>query len=273
VSPALERLFVTAARLCAVAVVAIAPLVCVVVFVAAIAAIIVLMRPGVVFPWDGFTALIAATLALGLVGATLGTALGVGAALYAVEIATAGNRQLIKALVGALHAVPAVGYGVVAAGVLLVTPLLPNPTVTFAIASTVITVMIASVVFVQMRRALSALPDELREASTAAGADPVATALRAMLPALQRSIAGIWWASFALALGEATALQMIFSAASAKAAGAGPVAGTLASMLLQVGASAQGDALRSAPAALVLFVMAIASVLLGRRAVGHVPWP
>ncbi|MBV8082435.1 MAG: hypothetical protein JO347_04415 [Candidatus Eremiobacteraeota bacterium] len=272
-SPALERFFVTAARLCAVAVVAIAPLVGLVVFAAAVASLV----RHVEFSWDASAGLIAATLALGLVGATLGTALGVGAALYAVEIATPANRQLIKALVGALHAVPAVGYGVAAAGLLLVTPLLPNPAVTFSIAATVVTVMIASVVFVQMRRSLSALPDQLREAATAAGADAVATALRAMLPALQRSIAGIWWASFALALGEATALQMIFGAASAKSALSNGVAisGTLASMLLQVGASARGvdEALRFAPAALLLFAMTIASVFLGRRAVGHVPWP
>jgi len=257
---------------CAVAVVAIAPLVFLVLLASATAA----LARGIHFAWDTFSMLAAATVALGLVGATLGTALGVGAALYVVEIAAPSTRQTIKALVGALHAVPAVGYGIVAAGVILLTPLLPNPLVTFAIAAIVLSIMIASVVFVQMRRALRALPDHLREVAGAAGADPVNVAVRAVLPAAQRSIAGIWWSAFALALGEATALAMVFSAAQAKSVAASAVVlpGTLASILLQVGAMGRStESLGLAPAALVLFAMTIASVILGRRAVGHVPWP
>jgi len=241
-------------------------------FVATVAAI----GRGMHFAWDYLSILAAATIALGLVGATLGTALGVGAALFAIEIAGPAMRQTIKALVGALHAVPAVGYGVVAAGVILLTPLIPNPLVSFAIAAIVLTVMIASVVFVQMRRALGAVPDELREVAGAAGADPVNTAVRAVLPALQRSIAGIWWSAFALALGEATALSMVFSASQAKSVVANAVVlpGTLASTLLQAGAASKGmETLGLAPAAMLLFVMAIVSVILGRRAAGHVPWP
>ena len=60
----------------------------------------------------------------------------------------------------------------------------------------------------------------------------------------------------------------------AAAVGMPPVSGTLASTLLQVGASERGAALLgTAPVALLLVAMAIAAVLLGRRAVGHVQWP
>lgn len=271
-SLAAERLLVAAARLCALVVVAIQPLVIIVLVIATVGA---LLR-GVSISAEGFIWLTVATVALGLIGATIGSALGVGGALYAEEIASPAPRQIIKALVGGLHALPAVGFGVAAAGVLLVTPMLPNTAVTFAIASIVITTMIASIVFVQTRRALSALPPQLRVVAAAAGADPVNAAVRAVLPALQRNIAGIWWSAFALALGEATAMQIIFGAAAAKAEAAGmaPVAGTLASTLLQVGASERGSAMvGAAPVALLLVAMAIAAVLLGRRAVGHVPWP
>ncbi|HEV2908005.1 MAG TPA: hypothetical protein VGX02_01940 [Candidatus Eremiobacteraceae bacterium] len=271
-SLAAERFLVAAARLCAVLVVAIQPLVIIILVVATVGALI----HGVTISSSGFIWLTTATVGLALVGATLGAALGVGGALYAEEIAPAAARQIIKGLVGGLHALPAVGFGVAAAGVLLVTPVVPNTAVTFAIASIVITAMIASIVFVQTRRALSALPLELREVAAAAGADPVNAAVRAVLPALQRNVAGIWWSALALALGEATALQIIFSAASMKAQAVGmpPVAGTLASTLLQVGASERGAALLgTAPVALLLVAMAIAAVLLGRRAVGHVQWP
>jgi phosphate transport system permease protein len=272
VSPGVDRLFIAAARVCAAAVVAIAPLVLIALAAATVAALV----KGVAKPADTAFWLLLSSVSFGLIGATIGTALGVGAALYAVEIASPGLRQTIKALVGALHAVPAVGYGVVAAGALLVTPLLPNLAVTIAIASMVIALMVASVVFVQTRRELSGLPAELRVAAAAAGADPVNTATRAVLPALQRKIAGIWWSSLALALGEATALQIVFAAASIKAEAFGmPVlAGTLASTLLQFGASTRSLALLgTAPLALLLLAMTIAAVLLGRRAVGHVPWP
>jgi len=272
VSPGVERLFIAAARVSAAAVVAVAPLV----LIALVAATVAALVRGVSMPPDAAFWLLLSSVAFGLIGATMGTALGVGAALYAVEIASPGLRQTIKALVGALHAVPAVGYGVVAAGALLVTPLLPNLAVTIAIVSMVITVMVASVVFVQTRRELSALPQELRVVAAAAGADPVNAATRAVLPALQRKIAGIWWSSLALALGEATALQIVFAAAAVKAEAFGMPAlpGTLASTVLQVGASTRSFALLGiAPVALLLLAMAIAAMVLGRRAVGHVPWP
>ncbi|HME80517.1 MAG TPA: hypothetical protein VKF82_00420 [Candidatus Eremiobacteraceae bacterium] len=271
-SPGVERLLIAAARVCAAAVVSIAPLV----LIALVAATLAALFKRVSMPADAAFWLLLSSVGFGLVGATMGTALGVGAALYAVEIASPGLRQTIKALVGALHAVPAVGFGVVAAGALLVTPLLPNVGVTIAIASMVIIVMVASVVFVQTRRALSGLPDDLRVVAAAAGADPVSAATQAVLPALQRNIAGIWWSSFALALGEATALQIVFSAAAVKAEAFGMafLPGTLASALLQVGASTRSDALLGmAPAALLLLAMTISAVVLGRRAVGHVPWP
>jgi phosphate transport system permease protein len=272
VSPAAERLFVAAARLCAVIVVAVQPLVVVILVVASAVALAhraLSFSPSLVW-------LIAATLGLGLIGATLGSALGVGAALYAVEIASPGARQTIKALVGALHAVPAVGFGVAAAGILVITPMVPNVAVTFAIASVVIVTMIASVVFVQSRRALSDLPVEVREVAAAAGADAVNTTVRAVLPALERKIAGIWWSAFALALGEATALQIIFGAAAVKAQAFGlpSMPGTLATTLLQVGSQARGAAVSAlAPLALLLLLMALTAVLLGRRAVGQVTWP
>lgn len=266
-SPAAERAFVAAARLCAAIVVAIAPIVAIILVVATV---IALFRGEIAITPDLLLALVGTTLASGAIGATAGTAIGVGAALFAVEIASPGVRQVIKALVGGLHAVPAVGFGLAAAGALLFAAQPPGRVWTFLVAVLVLTIMIASVVFVQMRRELAHIPSGVREAASAVGADTVQVALRAVLPAIRRKIAGIWWASFALALGEATALSMIFAAADAR----GADIGTLASTILRIGAGDRGPVIIAlAPAALVLLVAAVASTLLGRRATGDVPWP
>lgn len=224
-----------------------------------------------------FGLLTATTVVLGFVSATLGSILGVGAALFTIEVAGTGVRQTIKALIGALHAVPAVGFGIAAAGALLFSAKPPSVFLTLLLAALVLSFMIASVVFVQMRRELARLPEEMRDAAAATGADSVQITMLAVLPALQRRIAGIWWSSIALALGEATALQVIFASASAKIAGGFAVAalqGTIASALLQVGAAARdAGVIGLAPSALFLLVIALAAVALGQRATGYVPWP
>ena len=266
-SSAAERAFVTVARICAAVVVAIGPAV-VVVLVVATGAALIQSQPAI--RGDLLLALFGTTIALGALGALAGTAIGVGAALFAVEIATTRVRQVIKALVGGLHALPATGFGLAAAGLLLFFTQRPGTLQVFVLAGLVLTIMLASVVFVQMRRELSRVPANLREAAWAMGADNVQVVLRAVLPGIQRRIIGIWWATFALALGEATALSMIFAAARAH----GVDLGTLASNVLQVGAASRGESIVAlAPTALLLFFAATATTLIGRRAMGEATWP
>jgi ABC-type phosphate transport system permease subunit len=267
VSPAADRAFVAAARLCAITVVAIAPVVAIILVSGSIVA---LFRDEFALGWDLLLALFGSTLALGTLGATAGTAIGVGAAMFAVEVASPVARQVIKALAGGLHAIPAVGFGLAAAGALLFSPQPPGALWVFILATLVLTSMIASVVFVQMRRELSRVPAGVREAASAMGADTVQVALRAVLPAIRRRLVGIWWSAFALALGEGTALSMIFAAASAR----GVDLGTLASTILRTGGADRGAAVIAlAPATLVLLVAAVAATMVGRRATGEVTWP
>ena len=266
-SPAIERVFVTAARLCVVAVLSIAPMVIIVVVAGTVFA---LVHQKLAAHTDYLLALSGSTLLLGSIGATAGTAIGVGAALFAVEVASPAARQVIKALAGGLHAVPAVGFGLAAAGALLFAAKPPEAFWVFVLAALILAIMIASVVFVQMRRELSRVPAGMREAACAMGADTVQIAMRAVLPAIRRKIAGIWWASFALALGEGTALSMIFVAAGSR----GVELGTLASFILRTGAADRATAIVTlAPATMVLLVAAVAATLLGRRATGEVSWP
>jgi ABC-type phosphate transport system permease subunit len=267
VSPAAERAFVAAARLCAVVVVAIAPIV---VLVLALGTGLTVFRNDLAVSVDLMLALFGSTLAFGVIGASAGTAIGVGAALFAIEVASPVVRQVVKALTGGLHAVPAAGFGLAAAGALLFSSQKPGGLSTLTLATMILTIMIASVVFVQMRRELSRVPVGVREAASAMGADTVQVALRAVLPAMRRKINGIWWAAFALALGEGTALSMIFAAANTH----GVALGTLASVILQTGAAERGAGIIGVtPAALVLLVAVAAATLLGRRATGEVTWP
>jgi ABC-type phosphate transport system permease subunit len=241
VPDAAERFLIVGARLCAVLVVAIQPFV---IATLAIATVMAIFRGSFAVGLTRFEVLLTTTLGLGVFAATLGTVVGVGAALFTLEIATPTLRRTVKALVGALHAVPAVGFGVAAAGVLLFSAKAPVPGSTLLFAAFVLSIMIASVVFVQMRRELSQLPPGVRTAAAAAGADAMQSTLLAVLPALRRRIMGIWWSSLALGLGEATAMQVIFAAAFAKAGGHAPtMLGTIASTLLQAGAAERGAAL------------------------------
>jgi phosphate transport system permease protein len=268
VSPLSERSLAAVARVCAAFVVVFPALV--VITLAIGTAVAVARGITSVGFWDGII-IGATTLGLAVVAATIGSAAGVASALFTVEIAPARLRQTVKALVGALHAVPAVGFGIAAAGALLLPTAAPSPLLTIALAALVLTVMIASVVFAQTRGELARVPAALRESAHAAGADGMAIALRAILPGMRASLAGIWWSSFALALGEATALSMIFGAASARAApkASWAIDGTLASILLNAGSNGFGaQTLGLAPVALCLACVVLAAVLLGRRAMG-----
>jgi len=271
-----ERLFETGARTCAILVVAIAP--------TAIAALVIasalaLVRGTPLVDAAGFFQLGGATLGLALVSATIGLIVGGGAGLYTMEIATPGLRQGIRALAGALHAVPAVGFGIVAGGGLLYAVHKPTAIVVFGVAAATLAINIGSIAFVQMRRELASVPAGLREAAAAAGADSATIALDVVLPSLRKRIAGLWWSLLATAMGEGVALQVIFAAALARVSGvvsphASSAYGTFATLLLEQGATLRGTALFAlAPVALTLLGMTVAAVLIGRRAAGHVPWP
>jgi ABC-type phosphate transport system permease subunit len=271
-----ERLFEAGARVCALLVIAIAPLV---IGVLVIASAVAFARGMAAVDLTRFAELALATLFLALVSATLGLIIGAGAGLYTMEVATSALRLWIRAFAGALHAVPAVGFGIVAAGGLLFATYRPSGLIVFAVAAAVLTINIGSIAFVQMRKELARVPAGLREAAAAAGAPPLAIALDIVLPSLRRRIAGLWWNLLATALGEGIALQIIFAAAFARLnAGAspnlsGPYA-TFATLLLEQGAALRGTPLLSlAPIALTLLIMTVSAVLIGRRAAGQVPWP
>ena len=271
-----ERLFETSARVCAVLVLAIVPTV---IGVLAVASAVAFVRGMEAVHLTDFVRLVFATLGLALVSATLGLIVGAGAGLYTMEVATSGVRQWIRALVGALHAVPAVGFGVVAGGGLLFTVTRPSWFAVFAVAAATLTINIGSIAFVQVRRELARVPAGLREAALAAGADPLTIALDVIVPALRRRIAGLWWNLLATAMGEGVAMQIVFAAAVARVGGGVPshaagTYGTLATLLLEQGASLRGTPLLAlAPIALTLLLVTLAAVFIGRRAAGHVPWP
>lgn len=270
-----ERIFETSARVCALLVIVIAPLVIAVLVIASAVAIV---RGMAAVELVRYAELGAATLGLALVSASLGLIIGGGAGLYTMEVASAELRLWIRALIGALHAVPAVGFGIIAAGGLLFMAYRPPGIIVFAVAAATLTINIGSIAFVQIRRALARMPAGLREAAAAAGADPVTIAVEIVLPALRRRVAGIWWNLLATAMGEGVAMQLIFAAAFARSGGAVPHSsgpyGTFATLLLEQAAALRGTALLAlAPIALTLLTMTVASVLIGRRSAGDVPWP
>ena len=166
---------------------------------------------------DGFAATVAFTVVAAAAAAFIGGSLGIGCALAAEELAPSAIRGAIEAAVAFLGAVPAVAFGWFA--VVCVAPLAaaqPLGSATqFAAAAVVLAAMVVPTTCALVTRALRRVPDAVRHAAASAGASRLQTTALVILPALRRQIGAAVLAAFARAVGEATALQILFGALAA----------------------------------------------------------
>lgn len=167
----------------------------------------------------GIWALVNATLMTSLIAILVALPLGLGAAIYLSEYATARARGLIKPILEILAGIPTVVYGYFA--LTFMTPLLRSifgkeivEIYNTASAGIVIGILILPLVSSMSEDALSAVPRALREASYALGATRLETAVKVVVPA---ALSGIT-AAFIVAVSRAIGETMIV----AIAAGAGP---------------------------------------------------
>jgi ABC-type phosphate transport system permease subunit len=165
----------------------------------------------------GIAATAAFTIGVAASAAVIGGSLGIGCALAAQELAPGGVRGAIEGALAFLGAVPAVAFGWFA--VVAVAPLAaerPFGSATqFAAATAVLAAMVAPTTGALVMRALRRVPDTMRQAAAAAGASRLQTTALVILPALRRRIGASVLAAFARAIGEATALQIVFTALAA----------------------------------------------------------
>ncbi len=160
----------------------------------------------------GVLPLVSGTVLVTVLSALIALPTGVGAAIYLSEYASSGVRSAIKPALEVLAGIPTVVYGYFA--LVYITPALgalglPVSTFNVLSASIMVGVMIIPMVSSLSEDALSAVPDELREAGYGLGATKFDVSTRIVVPA---AISGIF-SSFILALSRAIGETMIVTVA------------------------------------------------------------
>ena len=167
----------------------------------------------------GVWPLLSATLRTSLLAVLVAVPLGLAAAIYLSEYASARARSILKPVLEILAGIPTVVYGYFA--LTFMTPLLRSvfgvDTVQFyntASAGLVMGIMIVPLISSMSEDALRAVPRSLREASFGLGATRLETALRVVVPAALSGIFAAVLIGTARAIGETMIVAI--------AAGAGP---------------------------------------------------
>jgi phosphate transport system permease protein len=160
----------------------------------------------------GVLPLVSGTLLVTAIAACIALPVGVAAATYLSEYASARARSVLKPALEVLAGIPTVVYGIFA--LVYVTPFLqslglPLNTFNTLSASIMVGIMIIPMVSSLSEDAMSAVPDSLRQASYGMGATKFETTTGVVIPA---AVSGIF-SSFILALSRAIGETMIVAVA------------------------------------------------------------
>jgi len=268
-----ERLVVTLGRICAWLVVC-APVS--VVAIIAYAAMEVRDRPADV----SYVAPIAMTLVIAGVSAAVGGALGAALAFATAQWNYTPFANAVNAFKEVLGAVPPVVFGWLA-WVLIMPAAYGNKTAhgpqVWVLASAAILVLSALVIppaFAAVLRALARVPDDIRAAAAAAGANRTQVAMLVLLPLVARTVWAAIALAFARAAGEATAVTLVFVAAALYQ---WPLAGVvLGTSLIDAGVSGTSAGLvllgQVAAAGLVLTAFGFLAVMVANRFDRRIAW-
>jgi phosphate transport system permease protein len=163
----------------------------------------------------GAVPLVKATFLITLIALVVAVPIGLGAAMYLSEYASARTRRVFKPLLELLAGVPSVVYGFFA--LTFVTPWLLQDLLSLDVGFTnalaaglVLGVMIVPTVASLSEDAMSAVPLALRQGSLALGANRMHTTLRVVFPAALSGIA----AAIVLGLSRAVGETMIVTLAA-----------------------------------------------------------
>ena len=216
--------------------------------------------------------LLSATAVAGMVGAIVGGGIGVACAVAAEELATGAIRVVLLAAIAALAVTPAIVFGWAAAAfvVPLERSLIPQSGQWFVASATVLAAMAVPTSCALATRALRRVPNRQREAAVAAGADKVRTVGDVVVPAIRGRIVAALVAAFARAIGEATALQVLFVWLRPPSGDGMPL---VAPWMLSLSANAAWGSLHvEAAAALALLLVVAAAALYVDREFGGLQW-
>ena len=158
---------------------------------------------------------IAGTLVISVIGMTVAAPLGIGAAIYLSEVASARARRVLKPIVEVLAAIPSVVLGFFALAWIsptVVQPLFGAPLFTMLAAGIAVGILITPLVASIAEDALHAVPRELREAAYGLGARRRTTSLRVVLPAAVSGIVAALILGVSRAIGETMIVSMVAGA-------------------------------------------------------------
>ena len=161
----------------------------------------------------GVLPLVTGTLWTTAIALSLAIPIGLGAAIYLSEYASARTRKIFKPTLELLAGVPSVVYGlfaVVFVGPVVLKEWLGIEVQTFSVLSAglVLGVMIIPTVASLSEDAMSAVPRALREASYGLGANRMRTVLRVVFPAATSGIAAAIVLGLSRAVGETMIVAM-----------------------------------------------------------------
>jgi phosphate transport system permease protein len=262
-----ERLFIATARLFAWCVIA-TPFAVVAVLIAA--ALSGHQQPDVVFFLGNLVVQLFATLLVAAAGAGIGASIGIGTALLTRELTSSGVSRTLGLSVSVLSTFPAVVLGWFGATLILPAVAGKGALSVFAAAGAVVVLAVIPRACLLAARSFEALPESLREAAAAAGANTARVAAHVTLPACGTRITGVYLDAFSRAIGEAAAVAVVFLAA----ANAGyPVSlFTIPSEIMTHARSMQlVDASIAQSAFLILVVAAVSKTVAARR-IGDLQW-
>lgn len=168
-------------------------------------------QPGGSDPQFGVVPLVTGTLIVTVGSAIIALPLGVATAMYLSEYASPSARSYLKPALEVLAGVPTVVYGVFA--VVYITPFLEVffPSISFfnaASASIVVGIMIIPMVASISEDAMSAVPDDLREAGYGMGATKFQVSTGVVLPAAASGIFSSFILGLSRAIGETMAVTL-----------------------------------------------------------------
>ena len=160
----------------------------------------------------GVLPLVTATLQVTLGSALIAIPLGVGTAIYLSEYASPSLRSKLKPALEVLAGVPTVVYGFF--GLIYITPVLSVffPDIGFfnmAAACIVVGIMIVPMVASISEDAMSAVPDELRQAGYGMGATKFDVSIGIVVPAATSGIVSSFILALSRAIGETMAVTII----------------------------------------------------------------
>jgi phosphate transport system permease protein len=144
--------------------------------------------------------------------------LGVGSAIYISELAHPKGKEILKPIVELLAGVPSVIYGLF--GMAFLGPFLSRvfglPVGLNALnASIILGVMVVPIISSISEDAINAVPNHLREASYALGANKWETIIRVILPAAKSGVISSVVLGFGRAIGETMVVLMVAGGATA----------------------------------------------------------